>query len=179
MSCQPSQLSSWVPPPAPRACYCIDRVSAAGSGTGIAGTTSRRGVSKAAAGRHSNANDTSIGCRPRPRAWCAGPVWDLSRHSAGMAVRFRTNARTIHADYELLSASLAMPHMPATGVSGLDLYGELTEGDERWVQVLAPTAQTMQQAIVSGLDGATAHLHGLPAALQRRELAEDRRACGL
>ena len=71
-----------------------------------------------------------------------GPVWDLSRHSAGMAVRFRTNATTIHADYELLSASLAMPHMPASGVSGLDLYGELTEGDERWVQVLAPTAQT-------------------------------------
>ncbi|MHB8974195.1 MAG: SGNH/GDSL hydrolase family protein [Pirellulaceae bacterium] len=82
-----------------------------------------------------------------------GPVWDLSHHSAGMAVRFRTNAHTIQADYELLSASLAMPHMPATGVSGLDLYGELSAGNERWVQVLAPTAQTMKQAIVSGLDG--------------------------
>ena len=81
------------------------------------------------------------------------PVWDLSRHSAGMAVRFRTNARAIHADYELLSASLDMPHMPATGVSGLDLYGELTPGDERWVQVLAPGSQKIQQPIVSGLDG--------------------------
>ncbi len=82
-----------------------------------------------------------------------GPVWDLSRHSAGMAVRFRTNATTIHADYELLSANLAMPHMPATGVSGLDLYGELAPQDERWVDVTKPSAQKVQQAIVSGLDG--------------------------
>jgi hypothetical protein len=81
------------------------------------------------------------------------PVWDLSRHSAGMALRFRTNATTIHADYELLSESLSMPHMPATGVSGLDLYGELTERDERWVDVTKPSAQKVQQAIVSGLDG--------------------------
>ncbi len=83
------------------------------------------------------------------------PVWDLSRHSAGMAVRFHTNAPAIHADYELLSGGLAMPHMPATGVSGLDLYGELSPGDERWVQVVAPSSQTVRQAIVSGLDGAS------------------------
>ncbi len=82
------------------------------------------------------------------------PVWDLSRHSAGMAVRFMTNAPTIHAQYKLLSSSLAMPHMPATGVSGLDLYGELSSGEERWVQVLAPTSQEVSQPIVSGLDGA-------------------------
>jgi hypothetical protein len=81
------------------------------------------------------------------------PVWNLSRHSAGMAVRFRTNAPSIHADYELLSESLAMPHMPATGVSGLDLYGELAERDERWVNVTKPSAQQVQQALVSGLDG--------------------------
>ena len=37
------------------------------------------------------------------------PVWNLSRHSAGMAVHFRTDAASIHVDYELLSASLAMP----------------------------------------------------------------------
>ncbi|MHB8861281.1 MAG: SGNH/GDSL hydrolase family protein [Pirellulaceae bacterium] len=82
------------------------------------------------------------------------PVWELSRHSAGMAVRFQTNAKVIHADYELLSASLDMPHMPATGVSGLDLYGELSPRDERWVQVIMPSAQHIKQAIVSGLDGA-------------------------
>ena len=50
------------------------------------------------------------------------PVWNLSRHSAGMLARFRTDASEIWVDYEVTSASLAMPHMPATGVSGVDLY---------------------------------------------------------
>ena len=49
-------------------------------------------------------------------------VWSLSRHSAGMAVRFRTDATAIHARWTLTSEALALPHMPATGVSGLDLY---------------------------------------------------------
>ena len=50
-------------------------------------------------------------------------VWNLSRHSAGMLVHFRTDATQIHVDYAVTSETLAMPHMPATGVSGLDLYG--------------------------------------------------------
>ncbi len=80
-------------------------------------------------------------------------VWNLSRHSAGMAVRFRSNARAIHVDYQLLSASLAMPHMPATGVSGLDLYAQAADGSLRWLQVTRPTAQHLVGPIVTGLDG--------------------------
>jgi hypothetical protein len=49
-------------------------------------------------------------------------VWGLSRHSAGMLTRFRTDATTLNVHYELTSSNLAMPHMPATGVIGLDLY---------------------------------------------------------
>ena len=49
-------------------------------------------------------------------------VWSLSRHSAGMMVRFKTDATAIHVHYKLLNANLAMAHMPATGVSGVDLY---------------------------------------------------------
>jgi len=55
-------------------------------------------------------------------------VWGLSRHSAGMMVRFRTDASEIHVDYGVTSSNLAMPHMPATGVSGLDLYASDTDG---------------------------------------------------
>ena len=55
-------------------------------------------------------------------------VWNLSRHSAGMMVRFRTDATEIHADYKVTSKKLAMVHMPATGVSGLDLYATDTDG---------------------------------------------------
>jgi hypothetical protein len=80
-------------------------------------------------------------------------VWNLSRHSAGMAVRFRTDATGIWVDYQLRSASLAMPHMPATGVSGLDLYGRRAGDEMRWVQVVKPTDQHMKTAIASKLDG--------------------------
>ncbi|MCO8123456.1 SGNH/GDSL hydrolase family protein [Stieleria sp. TO1_6] len=78
-------------------------------------------------------------------------VWGLSRHSAGMMVRFRTDATEIHADYELGSASLAMPHMPATGVSGLDLYGQDTDGRWKWVAVCKPNAQKMKLKLIDGL----------------------------
>jgi lysophospholipase L1-like esterase len=57
------------------------------------------------------------------------PVWDLSHHSAGMSVRFVTNAATISARWSLRGKRLEMPHMPATGVSGVDLY---VKSDGRW-----------------------------------------------
>lgn len=67
------------------------------------------------------------------------PVWNLSHHSAGMCVRFVTDANEIHARWELRSKSLAMPHMPATGVSGLDLYVKSPDGKWKWLAVGRPT----------------------------------------
>jgi len=55
-------------------------------------------------------------------------AWGLSKNSAGMCVRFVTDAATVSARWSLTSAELAMPHMPATGVSGLDLYARSTNG---------------------------------------------------
>ena len=49
-------------------------------------------------------------------------VWSLSQQAAGLVVRFRTDAQQITVRYQVTGA-LAMPHMPATGVSGIDLYG--------------------------------------------------------
>lgn len=65
----------------------------------------------------------------RAREPVGADVWNLSRHSAGMCVRFRSNSARIAARWTLLHEQLAMDHMPATGVSGLDLYTR--EGD-RW-----------------------------------------------
>ncbi|WP_339711749.1 SGNH/GDSL hydrolase family protein [Cyclobacterium amurskyense] len=48
-------------------------------------------------------------------------VWGLSRHAAGVKLKFNTNAQEIKVRY-VVSGRQAMPHMPATGVSGLDLY---------------------------------------------------------
>lgn len=48
-------------------------------------------------------------------------VVQLSKHSAGLQLRFSTNAPQIIIRYQV-SDPLQMPHMPATGVSGIDLY---------------------------------------------------------
>lgn len=58
-------------------------------------------------------------------------VWSLSQQSAGLLVRFRSNARDIKVRY-IVENQLAMPHMPATGVSGLDLYAVNRDGGWEW-----------------------------------------------
>ena len=49
-------------------------------------------------------------------------VWNLSRDSAGMMVRFKSDASRIWADYALMDEKLAGSNMTAIGASGLDLY---------------------------------------------------------
>ncbi|MFN0054172.1 MAG: SGNH/GDSL hydrolase family protein [Planctomycetales bacterium] len=77
-------------------------------------------------------------------------VWGLSRQTAGLCVRFVTDATTIHARWTLTSSQLAMPHMPATGVSGLDLYAK-HEGQWRWLAIGWPKDQSNRTPLVSGL----------------------------
>jgi lysophospholipase L1-like esterase len=55
-------------------------------------------------------------------------VWWLSHNSAGMAIHFVTDADSMKVRWILTSSSLALPHMPATGVSGIDLYIEADDG---------------------------------------------------
>ena len=78
-------------------------------------------------------------------------VWGLSRDSAGMLVRFRTDASTIWADYTLFRDRLALPNMTAIGASGLDLYAKDSAGRWRWVGVTRPAAKAVRQAIATGL----------------------------
>lgn len=78
-------------------------------------------------------------------------VWGLSRHSTGLCVRFETNAGSIKAKWSLTSTNLAMPHMPATGVSGLDLYVRSEDGFWRWLANGRPTAQSNEATLASNL----------------------------
>ncbi|HEX8524344.1 MAG TPA: SGNH/GDSL hydrolase family protein [Tepidisphaeraceae bacterium] len=71
-------------------------------------------------------------------------VWSLSRHSAGMSFRFESDAPEIYVRYVLLNENLAMPHMPASGVSGLDLYGEI---DNRWQYIATHQPRTASPSI--------------------------------
>jgi hypothetical protein len=58
--------------------------------------------------------------------------WRFAQHSAGMVVRFVTDATGICIRWALKSTDFAMVHMPATGVSGMDLY-VLRHGEWRWL----------------------------------------------
>ena len=79
-------------------------------------------------------------------------VWNLSRNSAGMKTGFLTNSNEIRVRYRLSNARIAMPHMPATGVSGVDLYGRDADGKSRWVNVTRPTNQDVSMTIANGID---------------------------
>ncbi|MCG2461150.1 SGNH/GDSL hydrolase family protein [Flavobacteriaceae bacterium F89] len=58
------------------------------------------------------------------------PVWNLSTNSAGLYIDFYTNSPTIEVKYQV-KGELAFPHMPATGVSGVDLY--VLDKEEKWL----------------------------------------------
>jgi len=57
------------------------------------------------------------------------PVWNLSRHNAGVNIRFTTKSEKITIQYQV-SGNHGMPHMPPTGVSGVDLY---VKKDGNWL----------------------------------------------
>ena len=56
------------------------------------------------------------------------PVWNLSKNSAGLSIRFLSNSSVITAKWELLN-NLSMDHMPDTGIKGIDLY---FKNNDKW-----------------------------------------------
>jgi lysophospholipase L1-like esterase len=58
-------------------------------------------------------------------------VWNISHSSAGLYLKFKTNATSITIRY-VVKGALAMTHMPATGVSGIDLYAIDPNGQWKW-----------------------------------------------
>ena len=68
--------------------------------------------------------------------------WGLCHDSAGLCVRFSTDATSLQVRWTLVKKDLAMPHMPATGVSGVDLYAKDKAGKWRFVGNGRPTLVT-------------------------------------
>lgn len=79
-------------------------------------------------------------------------LWKLGRNTAGMALRFSTDATTISAKWTS-SYKTAMNHMCPTGVRGLDLY--TLQSDNTWAFVGSArpnlTDATSKSTFVSGL----------------------------
>lgn len=80
-----------------------------------------------------------------------GSVWGLSRNSAGMCVRFTADTPSIAVRWKLRSPKLEMPHMAATGVSGVDLYGRTEDGTWRWIAVGKPTGAETKASLATTL----------------------------
>jgi lysophospholipase L1-like esterase len=85
----------------------------------------------------------------RARGVVPGPVWELSKNTAGIAVRFVTDSTSIGAYWDG-GTDYRMNHMAPTGSAGLDLY-QRREG--RWVFRGAgrPTGSVTSQTLATGL----------------------------
>lgn len=59
------------------------------------------------------------------------PVWSLGTNSAGLYIDFQTDAEAISVRYKV-NGPMNMPHMPTTGVSGVDLYAQDEKGAWNW-----------------------------------------------
>jgi lysophospholipase L1-like esterase len=89
-------------------------------------------------------------------------VWNLSHDTAGMSAHFETDATNVYVRYSLTSAELAMPHMPATGVSGMDIYAK-NDDAWRWAGTIHPRSRDIAAPIAQGLPpGRRAYQINLP-----------------
>ena len=77
------------------------------------------------------------------------PVWSLSKNSAGLCVRFLTDATGISAAWD---GGGGAPHMAATGVSGVDLYVK-REGEWRFLRVGKPEEKRTTLQLIKDLPG--------------------------
>ena len=78
-------------------------------------------------------------------------VWNLSRDSAGMMVRFKTDSAVIWADYTLFKERLNGVNMTPIGASGLDLYARDDGGKWRWVGVARPEKKDVRVELIKDL----------------------------
>lgn len=88
----------------------------------------------------------------RAKSSVSQALWDLSRNSAGLTIRFHTNAPQITIRYTV-EGSHAFSHMPATGVSGLDLYGKDRDGKWFWFPGAYRFADTISYSFSQLLSG--------------------------
>ena len=80
-------------------------------------------------------------------------VWELGQDSAGICARFATDATAIKVRWSVRFDHMALEHMPATGVSGLDLYIRTESGTFGWLAQGRPRKFPENQVdLVKGLE---------------------------
>ncbi|MCK9412906.1 MAG: SGNH/GDSL hydrolase family protein [Prolixibacteraceae bacterium] len=84
-------------------------------------------------------------------AKCRKDLWTLSKNSSGLAIRFRTNSRTIAAKWEV-TGNIVFNHMAPTGMKGLDLYC-LKNGKWQYVNTARPGGKISNVMIIDHMSG--------------------------
>ena len=82
-----------------------------------------------------------------------GPVWELGKCTAGLALRFRSNSTTIAARWTALF-DRTMNHQTQTGTRGLDLYCLQEDGAWTFVNSARPTGQKNETVIITDMEPA-------------------------
>ena len=78
------------------------------------------------------------------------PVWDLSKHSSGLSIRFLSNSSVITAKWEVLN-NFSMDHMPNTGIKGVDLY--FKDNDEwQYINTGVPVGFNNEYKLVENME---------------------------
>ncbi len=78
-------------------------------------------------------------------------LWTLSEDTPGMVVRFVTDATSLSARWTLRKERTALPNMPASGASGLDLYVRF-KGEWRWLGAARPDdSGSKEQRLTTGM----------------------------
>jgi hypothetical protein len=80
-------------------------------------------------------------------------VWDLSKCSAGITLRFSSNTTSLRVRWELLN-DLRMNHMAETGIKGIDLYYKGKDGWQ-YVNTARPTGKTNDFLLVNNMSPET------------------------
>ena len=99
------------------------------------------------------------------------PVWDLSRNSAGLSLVFRSNTRRLELSFDVFGWK-GMNHMPATGVSGVDLFAYKPDGEELWcaAKFMPQFKEEYIEVPATGSQTATAQTSSDPSSAQARKV---------
>jgi len=76
-------------------------------------------------------------------------VWDLSKASAGISVRFHSNSTSLQIRWSVLN-NFQMNHMASTGIKGVDLYTKF-KGQWRYVTTARPTDTINEQKLIKNM----------------------------
>ncbi len=87
----------------------------------------------------------------RAEATTTARVWELSRSTVGMLVRFSTDSDEIMLDYALTKSGFNGINTSPIGHSGFDMYARGENGEWRWVESAGPKEQAGQLTIAWGL----------------------------